>query len=394
MRLDPISISQIRGHNVVIYGAGIYGKAVYKVLAYYHVTVSSFADRNSDILTSFMNIRVINPKDISKINDRIVLIASFNHIDEMILNLERIHVTEYYSILNIIKEMPNVTGMDEYELEISKNSIKYESKVEAINEDKLIVSNIDLVITEKCNLSCQGCGSLIPYYNNPQNISSQQIESTFDRFMDAIDELLELRLLGGETFLYPELSELIDYYSVNPKIKKIVLFTNSTVVPDTSVMHHLQNEKVEVHMSDYGSTSNKIDINKKKFDENHVNYYIHSYSDWRDMGDLKKRDYSDEMLQGIFRGCDNKNCPSFYRGKMYICPRAAHGERLGFFVNNNNETIDFNVEGKTLDDIRKEIRKLSKKEIFTACRFCSGNNIYSDPIHAAIQIDRRKLCRK
>lgn len=41
-------------------------------------------------------------------------------------------------------------------------------------------------------------------------------------------------------------------------------------------------------------------------------------------------------------------CLSFYRGCLYLCPRAAHGERLEFFKNPDTEFVDFNNNSNDL----------------------------------------------
>ena len=215
-------------------------------------------------------------------------------------------------------------------------------------------------------------------------------EATLIKYgITTIDKLLEVRILGGETFLYPKIEGLIEYLHNNNKIEKIVLFTNSTIIPNEKIIKSLQKSKIEVHMSNYGEISTKKDYVQKLFDSRKISYYVHDYLQWRDMGDVKIRGYSETKKIRIYRSCDNKNCPTFYRGKLYVCPRAAHGEQLGFFTNKAEEIIDFNNINQSVSEYKEKIKKWQARELFEACNYCNGNNIYNKTIPAAIQIIRR-----
>lgn len=61
--------------------------------------------------------------------------------------------------------------------------------------------------------------------------------------METIDTLLELRLLGGEPFLFSQLDRIIDAFIDNDKIKQITIYTNSTMLPTENVLKSLQRKK-------------------------------------------------------------------------------------------------------------------------------------------------------
>ena len=99
---------------------------------------------------------------------------------------------------------------------------------------------------------------MIPYYKKPTHIKLDEILSPLDNFLNAIDELYELRILGGEPFLYPSIGELLDACGKLSKVKRIVIYTNSTVIPENMIFERMKENHVVLHMSDYGTYSGKV----------------------------------------------------------------------------------------------------------------------------------------
>ena len=118
-------------------------------------------------------------------------------------------------------------------------------------------------------------------------------------------------------------------------------------------------------------------------------FYVHRYEKWRDFGDLEKRNYSQDQLNKLFKTCVSGKCYTFYRGKFYLCPRAAHGERLGIFQNKVNEFIDFSEDDIDRNNKREELGNLLTNICsLTACDYCNGESVYSKEIDAAVQINK------
>lgn len=372
-QIKTISIEDLKNKNIIIYGNGSFGTVTYKILSQYNIKVYAFANSNV-IENEYLGLPVISPNEIKKVSNYLVLLASLNYIEQMISTLEAEDVNEYYSISEILTHINEIPVLTDADIERSVNVWRYDVKVKSLNDNVFVWSNIDLVVSDICNLKCNNCNSLIPHYKSPQHIDASYIIKCFDRFLSAIDVLLELRILGGEPFLYPELDKLIRYYSENKKVLHIKIYTNSTIIPNDNVIQNLKNNKIIVHLSNYGSVSKKIDELTKIFKANNINYYRHDYLQWVDIGGLENRNYSNEKLKEVFALCTDKNCPSFYRGKLYVCPRAAHGEFLGYFKNSKNEAVDFSEEKFDVIKIRNILKKFTDRDYFQVCRYCDGFN--------------------
>ena len=373
------------GQNIIIYGAGIYGEIAFNALKTWGVSTYCFADRNETV-TVKCGLPVIRPDEIKKVNNAAVLLASVNYLNEMAEFLSKEGVQNFYSISELLETRIDDKNISEYSKDIIRNSGGYRFNLESLANDKFTLRNIDLVVTEYCNLRCKDCGSLLPYYQKPRHVSLEEIENPLRNFLDTIDELYELRLLGGETFVYPYLSSLLDLCGKLDKVKRIVIYTNSTIVPDDLIFEKIKKNGVVLHMSNYGIYSTKVYELEQKCSEYGIEYYTHEYCEWRNMGTTEFRDYNPDTVKRIYMMCDNAKCPSFYRGKLYICPRAAHGEGIGAFKNAEGESVDF-TGIIDIHEKRKELNTLLKeKELFHACYYCNGNSVHAKPIPAAVQL--------
>lgn len=376
------------GCRIVIYGAGLYGEIVFWALETQGMEPAFFADIN-DGLNEKNGIKVIRPEEICAIPDPIVILASSNGLGAMLEKTKELGISNVYGAYELL-----CAELGEYESNLSEHAKdlytdrgkKYLFNLNNIDTELCIVKNIDLVLTERCNLRCRDCGSLMRYYKKPCHLSTNEIIEPFDRFLQTIDVLYELRLLGGETFLFPHLDEIITRYGKTEKIKHITLFTNSTIVPSNELLQVIKEYNADIHMSNYGQISSKVDQISERCETMGIPHYVHDYHEWRDMGGLSRRDYSFETIGRIIRTCDNVNCPSFFRGRLYVCPRAAHGERVGAFQNLENEYVDFR-SAEQIQKKQEEIKAFFKKrDYFTACMYCNGNSTHAKPIEAALQI--------
>ena len=374
-----------QGQNIVIYGAGIYGEIAFQCLRTWGIRAYCFADRNENLKEKY-GLPVIKPTEIKKIDNSVILLASVNYLKDMVEFLLSQGVTNFYNITELLEAEIETENMSEYQQDIMKNKGGYQFALDNVFSNKFTIRNIDLVITEYCNLRCRDCGSLIPYYKKPTHIKLDEILSPLDNFLNAIDQLYELRILGGEPFLYPSIGELLDACGKLSKVKRIVIYTNSTVIPENMIFERMKENRVVLHMSDYGTYSGKVKEIQEKCLEYGVDFYVHEYNEWRDMGTTELRNYDLDTVKKIYQICDNAKCPSFYRGKLYICPRAAHGESIGAFKNSQGEYVDFNKKTDTAEKRKELMALLYERDIFSACYYCNGNSIHAKPIAAAVQL--------
>ncbi len=376
--------------KVIIYGAGNYGELAWGGLKEIGIEPYAFMDMNHSG-EIFHDLQVISPGQIDIYKDDIILIASLNYFGEIISFLNENNVSSFYDIEELIKICP-IECLNEYALDEKNNIQKYSNVINSYKKDGLIIGHVEIVVTEKCTLRCKDCANLMQYYTKPEDIDIDDIIFSFDHFLTLIDTLVELRILGGEPFIVKNIDKLINYYANNDKIKRITIYTNSTIVPSENIINALKNNKVSVHMSDYGKVSKNIIDLEEIFRHESITFYIHKYYEWNDLGDCSKRKYTYEQLCKFFSECNMAKCYTFYRGKLFLCPRSAHGERLGYFKNNISEYMDFSMEISNIEMEREKIKRLLKNvKSLTACNYCNGSNLRSKKIESARQLNKNDL---
>lgn len=239
---------------------------------------------------------------------------------------------------------------------------------------KFDVPYIECFITTKCNLKCKHCSNLIPYIEQPEHIPFVEFKRDLDTLLSKVDRLYRLKLHGGEVFLHPELCDIIGYADSLKRIKSIRIATNGTIVPSEKVLKALADSKVIVHISDYPSFSLQADKTVELMRSYGVKFLRLQGQKWQDMGEIKKRGTN------RYGACMIARCTSLYRGKIYVCSRAAMLEEFGcrFY-----DGIDINAERKIL---RKELVQLFGGKHNKACFYCDGDTEFAKEIPAGEQL--------
>lgn len=371
--------------RLLVWGTGRYGELTYFGLKKIGLAPDYFIDSFST-KQEYLGIPIIKPELIK--SDDIVLIASINNFNYMLKQLKEKKVTYVYDVCDLISIEIDENLLSEYALAEKKQLFKYKAVVDNAAIKGLIIEHLEVVVTEKCTLRCKDCANLMQYYNKPENISKDEIIPYLDRLIQCVDYIVELRFLGGEPFLAESLIDLIKHYLECNKIGRIGIYTNGTVMPKSDLVQMLKNEKVAVHISDYGKISRRIKEIEEIFKRDNVNYYIQKYDKWYDLGSLDKRNYTFEEAEELYNICLSSKCRTFYRGKLYGCPRAAHGEKLGFFTNGYGDIVDFR-EGKSTDKLITELKEFLNRRCLNACLYCDGLSARSNEIKAALQVNNK-----
>ena len=93
-----------------------------------------------------------------------------------------------------------------------------------------MINHVDYRITDHCNLNCAGCNQFGPLAK-PWYISENDFVNEWECVRDKGLRFGEIRVLGGETLLHPNLDRLLislrDMYKRTP----IVLYTNGILLP-------------------------------------------------------------------------------------------------------------------------------------------------------------------
>ena len=70
---------------------------------------------------------------------------------------------------------------------------------------------LEIPITTKCSLRCKGCSNLIPCYKKQSDYDINILVKSIKMFLECINNIVYVRVLGGEPFLSRNLYRVIKY---------------------------------------------------------------------------------------------------------------------------------------------------------------------------------------
>ena len=247
---------------------------------------------------------------------------------------------------------------------------------------------LEIPITTKCSLMCKKCSNLIPCYNKRSDYDINIITESINRFLCCINNIVFIRVLGGEPFLSNNLYSVLKELLKSNKIQRIEVVTNGTIVPnDKKIIKLLKNTKIIVSISQYPF----VDYNKLVLflQQNNIKYRIDKMNYWMDYGKPYKRNKSNKELIKQFSLCNNV-CRSLVNGQIHLCPRSSHGTDLGIITDNNDDYVNLLDENLNILEIKENINKLYKKKYIVACDYCDFGTKNSKKIPVAEQINSKK----
>ena len=105
--------------------------------------------------------------------------------------------------------------------------IKYLYEINYLDIDLDKYLQLNLHITDKCNLCCSYCSS----YDNSKNNIELNTLFKYIKFLSEDKEILDIYYHGGEPLLHPQIFELTDKISELPGLRKLIFYTNLSIRP-------------------------------------------------------------------------------------------------------------------------------------------------------------------
>ena len=253
---------------------------------------------------------------------------------------------------------------------------------------------MELVLTTKCTLNCNGCSALMNYYNKRCDINIDKNIESLKKVVSVCDSINQLRLLGGEPLLYNNLYELLTYINKQDKIKRATIVTNGTlIINDDRIINILKGNRFDVFISDYGKNSTKKEELIKQLVDNNIKFEIgREESLWRDYGDLTNRGRKEKALKDQFANCKIM-CTSILDGKIHHCPRSSHGTNIKRIPLRNQDYIDLLDNNLDEKELKKELYAFLFKYVpyVEACNYCNSGTKELNTILAGQQCNNKSV---
>lgn len=377
------------GAPVIIFGAGITGEVLFRACCEVGIEVVCFCDNNvNKTRSSLCNTEIIHTPILkTKYKDAIFLISAAD-IKDAVEQLRSLGYAKWYPSTLFLR------NFDVYQCQFNVPADFVEYAVSACNfchdsyltGGKLFLRSIDIIITERCSLKCRDCSNLAQYYKKPKDCDTKELFKSTDMFCALIDEVNEFRVIGGEPFMNKNFHLIVKKLSDKPKVRKIVIYTNGTIIPKEGQIEYLKNSKVLIFITDYGALSKKIGGLTQLLQENHIAFYILKDPQWTDCAKIARHYRNIKQQKEIFRNCCAKNTVTLSDGKLYRCPFSANAYRLLAVPDYEDDYVNIFQKAIGINEIKNKIRNfLLEKDFLQACDYCNGRVFGAPQIPSAIQ---------
>ena len=252
------------------------------------------------------------------------------------------------------------------------------------NKNKFLkVDSVDLMLTEKCSLKCKDCSNLMQFYAKPVDEDFDMVIKSFDKFMQTVDFVQEVRLIGGEPLMYKRVDEVAKHILGYKNFGQLKVNTNGTIVPNEAKLKIFEDPRVFFDISNYGKISRNVEKLVEKLKEKKIAHVASSVSEWQDVGKIVKTNRSDQVNKEIFGNCCINRGLTLLHGNLYLCPFSANATNLKAIKYAEEEILDMKTEK---DKLKKQIHNLYfNTDFLEACKSCNGRDHNVTRVEAALQ---------
>ncbi len=380
-KLPPAGTNAI---PVIIFGAGSVGEAVFHACGKAGISVHAFCDNNSNLARDLRcGLEIVPARDLKQRFPEAHFIISAAEIGDVVKQLEGMGFFKWSTCTRLLRNFDIYPYTYKRPLDFVAHTVAaallcQDSYAEP---DKLFFRSVDLMITEKCSMKCKDCANLMQFYENPISDDTAEILRSIDRFCSVVDEVNEMRILGGEPFMNKEAHIIVKRLIDEPKVKKVLVYSNATIVPTKDQMAAMQSDKVLYFITDYAALSRNRDRLVRELENHRIAYVCFPAGNWTDCGKISRHNRTEEAQKTIFSSCCVKNIFVISGNLLFHCPFSANAYRLKAVPDFKGDYVDFSRAGA-----KDEMREFAQhKEYLDSCDFCNGRSRGDTEITPAVQ---------
>jgi hypothetical protein len=399
--LSDYSVAQIgsfdalrnTGLPCVIFGAGIMGEALHYMCEKYGIPVQFLCDNNAaKIGQTVRGTPVISVEQATTLPKEVMYLISVADIQDVVPQLLRHGQTRWIAggILLQNETLPAnaFSAADDFVRFALDACISCHHAY--LHPDGLFLRSVDIVITERCSLKCRDCSNLMQYYARPVNRSLDEIMRSIDGLCAVADEVNEVRLIGGEPFMNKDIYPIMQRLLEEPRVHRIVIFTNGSVVPPVHWDTLLRDPKLFFVITDYGGLVKNTELFVSRLREIGAAYYVQPPNNWTACSSIEPHGRSGEAQAQLFSRCCAKYLFTMLDGKFYRCPFVAHVDNLGATPQYAEDSVllsDWDGSEEKRKTLREMMRQyIGKISFLQSCDFCAGRFLDDPKIEPALQV--------
>ena len=369
----------------VIFGAAVMGRITLRAARAQGIEIECFAD--DFIGGKVLDTDVINPSAL--LDKKATFYLTSPNIGDMISRLTSLGFHDLRSCGDILRgtDMDHLEQDAQYSPEHQKYLVRtcLHQHQNYAQPERLTVQSVDLMVTEKCSMKCKDCSNLMQFYEKPEDAEVPAMCGMVDDLCAVMDEIYEVRVIGGEPFMHREVHRIVEHLNDEPKIKRVSIFTNATILPrDWKPFEH---QKVRFFITEYDQ-SRKLSEMISGLVERGIAYVSERANGWTDCSPLDKNNRGKAANEALWGKCCAKNLATLADGRLYRCPFSANAFKLG-------AVPDYKDDYLTLPASRAEVKAfLREKKMIETCDHCAGRSYDAPEITPAIQTKKPLVYRK
>jgi hypothetical protein len=227
----------------------------------------------------------------------------------------------------------------------------------------------------------------MPYFERPINAETDNLFFSLDKIMSLVESVNELRVIGGEPFMNKEVHKIIEKCNSYLNAKKIIIYTNATILPRPEQLLSLKNSKVFLEITNYKTLSKKLPDMIELFSKENINFFIKELPDsWDKSADIEKFNRTEEELNFVFRNCCSTYITTLLHGYLYRCPFSASLDALKIINFSDQDRLKI-----TEDLTHEQIKFFINGNIpLNSCNYCRGRGFIFDRADPALQMKGKR----
>jgi len=384
--------------KVIIWGAAALGKSVGAYLLSQGIDFEEYWDLRSDEIKELNGKRVVKPFMAEYDRDTTLLVYCISNL--VISGVIRKHLADnnYFNNLSGFNLFMAVLCPSDIKRGLNMEScIKSASclkiycsrmmtlfaheRTVADKEYPLHIDGITLVINQKCNLSCKHCTSYMNAYSKSDqvNFPKDDIIRDIHNFMSSVDSVASMTVMGGEPFMHPDISEIMQALLGHKNIGFISISTNGVYPIKPEQLPGLLDDRVVVAFNNYlpslpAKLQSVFDANVDIVKKSGAHYSVGRYMpEWRIPSTLYNVHLDFESMKEKKKKCDGNDAlrvathHQLKNGRLYPCDfsNALHCLKVADYPNDYVYVSDVN-------DLRKRLYEHYHADYYFSCGHCRG----------------------
>ena len=381
--------------NVIIWGAAGMGQAIGKYLECNHVENIIYWDQRYEEIGPIGGRKIQPPFSEEYDRERTIVIYSIpNHVIMRSL-LKELAVRDYKNIIrgDILYsgilcpyckgDIPSATRCwmkGECRSVICKRlqTITKDREKKQKPGDRIDLTYNCFIINSICNLDCTHCVQFINNYpaKARTNISTEAICRDIDLWLEMIDSVGTISVMGGETFIHPDIVKIANKFAEHDNFGFVSFPTNGLFPIRPEQLEGITDPRIVIAFGAYQhvASEQQLEIYEKNIEL--VKSYKIAYTESRHLptwivpsGLYKVSDNVDYMIR------KKQNCPMPPRnlqvrdGKVHVCDRGVALYAMGV-ADYPEDYFDLTKEG-SLEERRKLFREFVNRPFYHTCGHCS-----------------------